>query len=226
MTSRGLYDTVVTIGFENDDATTFTVHRGLICHHSSFFRTALQGRFSEGQEKKVTLPAEEKEPFRVFMGWMYRMQLFDADVRFSLADYKTTSCAIEAYVFAIKRGIPCLKNAIVDLFVTTQIKERILPISVFQRLWSATPTDDGLRKLTVDWCVFFSLKDTVFDGESCSRWPKELLFKVLSRVILPAKRPEFRSSDDWTRLKCDYHDHADICKEVKEENNVVEAKSE
>jgi hypothetical protein len=202
-----LYNDIVTISFDDNSTTTYAVHHGLICFHSSFFRGALQGGFSESANKEVVLPAEEKEPFRTFLSWIYRMQLHDAGVNFIMTTGTQAIHMIKTYIFADKRGIPGLKNAIIDLLISAQIAERCIPTRTMQKAWEGTSENDGLRKLFVDWHVYCPLVPHFVKVGQPDLYLKEMLLVVLDRVIRRDSRPARRSDAEWKRLKCLYHDH-------------------
>ena len=186
----------------------FAVHRGLICYHSSFFRATFQGRSPDSDHKSIVLPRREKQPFRTFMSWIYRMQLFDPEINFTIHDGTQYDEIVRTYIFADKRGVPSLKNAITDLLISTQIKENVLPDARLQEIWEKTPEDDGLRKL--DWHVHLSLPPGIIHVDKPHRYPKDLLLRILDKVIKPSACPAFRVPADWIRLKCNYHDHTAV----------------
>lgn len=154
------------------------------------------------------LPAEEKEPFKTFMSWIYRMQLHDAGNNCTHHSRVQVTLIIEAYIFADKRGIPGLKNAIIDLLMNTQMAEMRLPAFAAVRIgWEGTSENDGLRKLFVDWFVYLEIMPAQFRVASMDHYPKEMLVILLDRVIQRDTRPAVRTDAEWKRLKCLYHDH-------------------
>jgi hypothetical protein len=167
----------------------------------------LQGGFSESAKNEVVLPVEEKEPFRTFLSWIYRMQLHDAGVNFSMKNKAQTIHMIKTYILADKRGIPGLKNAIIDLLMSAQIAERSVPTHAMQKAWGGTSENDGLRKLFVDWHVYCQLAPDFLNVGQPDLYPKEMLLLILNRVIRRDSRPALRSDAEWKRLKCLYHDH-------------------
>lgn len=201
-----LYDSILTISFDDKGETTFDVHRGLISYHSSYFRGALKAGPRNGKKKTLVLPAADKEPFRVFMRWMYTLRLHEPEVAFSMKTGSQTEDIVEAYIFGEKRGIPGLKNAITDMLIEACIKDNIIPCESLQKIWSSTAAEDGLRKLFLDWLTYYSLKEKWFSDHE--RYPAEFLCQLLNRVIHPKRRPSFRSNTQWREAKCTYHDHA------------------
>lgn len=204
--SSGLYDVVLTIRFDGDDSgTEFQVHRGLISYHSSHFRNALKGRSSNRKEKTITLPAFEIDSFRVFMRWMYMSRLHEPDVTFTMNTITSATEMIRAYIFANSRGIPGMKNAIIDALVEAQAKDKKIPMACLQYVWSNTAAGDGLRKLFLDWLTFNKLDKSLFDVYT--QYPAEFCCQLLERVVEPASRPPYRNQEQWLQSKCQYHDH-------------------
>lgn len=201
-TSSDLYDTLLTIRFDDGSDTTFDVHRGLICHHSTYFHSALKSEFVQGT--KCILPAADKDPFRVFMRWMYTLRLHEPETTFTMQNGGAQPM-IMAYVFASMRGIPGLKNAIIDLLLRNQIKLKFIPTSCLQYVWTNTTPDDALRKLFLDWYIYNPLKSDIFDYYN--QYPVEFMCQLMNRVIDPKTRPPLRSAADWLQSKCLYHDH-------------------
>ena len=59
--------------------TSFTVHKGLLCSESDFFKAALTGGFSEAREGVVKLADEREDVFEIFITWLYSGKLVVED---------------------------------------------------------------------------------------------------------------------------------------------------
>lgn len=202
-----MYDAIVTIRFDDEEATEFAVHRGLICYHSGFFRGALQGHFLESGEKVVTLPAFEAPAFRTFMRWMYTSRLCDPGVSFNIEVAKEVREMIDAYILADKRGIPGLKNAIIDLLIEANVECNHIPTLSVVQAWSSLPESDGLRNLFLDWLSMQKLGTGFFDDQHLDRYPPRFMLKLLQRITRPDRSPAMREDKQWLASKCLYHDH-------------------
>lgn len=101
----------------------FQVHKGLICHHSAFFRAALMGNCKES-EGVVVLENEEVATVETFVLWLYTSRLFNnidtARNRYNEIGDTTriSKQIIDAYMFGDYRGVPMFKNAAVDLLLS------------------------------------------------------------------------------------------------------------
>ena len=58
-----------------DESTEYTVHKKLLCHHSTFFDSAFNGTLKEAHTHEMRLPEDTKETFDVFVHWLYSSHL-------------------------------------------------------------------------------------------------------------------------------------------------------
>lgn len=111
-----MYDEVISVEVgTGNDKKKFGVHRGLICHHSSYFKAALLGDFKEAHEKHVALPEDDPEVFRVVFTWLYTRRLVgekEADIEgWNAYSLKFTKLC-KAWVFGDARGMSEFQNAV------------------------------------------------------------------------------------------------------------------
>lgn len=57
------------------DEKLYTVPRALLCHHSDYFQTSLNGKFRESTNGTVHLPEDDPESFVLVLEWMYKEYL-------------------------------------------------------------------------------------------------------------------------------------------------------
>jgi hypothetical protein len=69
----------ITVGPEDDSSRTFSVHKNLICKHSSFFRKAFTNSCKEGNDGHINLPDDCPESFELLYEWLYSRQVKAAD---------------------------------------------------------------------------------------------------------------------------------------------------
>jgi hypothetical protein len=60
----------ITVGPEDNSSRTFTIHKNLICKHSSFFRKAFTSNNEEGSDGHINLPDDWPESFELLYGWL------------------------------------------------------------------------------------------------------------------------------------------------------------
>jgi hypothetical protein len=78
---KTFYDTIVTIKVRLSQKL-FYIRKGLICHYSECFRTALSGDFKESEDV-ITL-ASDDEGFQGFYTWLYTGNVIDKNERVDL----------------------------------------------------------------------------------------------------------------------------------------------
>lgn len=133
----------VSIGPEK---TKFDVHKGPLCYYSSYFKAALKGGFKESRERVVVLKDETEETFKLFYLWLYSQKIL-VPVSTTLKDWQQL---VKLFVFADKRGIPKLRNNVIDAMVERDIRLRVDPIALNVYVYDNTPSSSPLRKLLVD----------------------------------------------------------------------------
>lgn len=60
----------ISVGLDGQQRT-WMLPKGLLSHHSEFFRAALEHDFKEGIERKVTLPEDDPRDFEIFVYWLH-----------------------------------------------------------------------------------------------------------------------------------------------------------
>jgi hypothetical protein len=139
---------------------------------------------------------------------MYTSCLYDPGSSFDIRVRKKIEEMVDVYVFADKRGIPGLKNAIVDLLIEAQIEAQLVPGHAIPKVWNALPESDGLRSLFFDWMSMKLLDvEKFFSDERLEWYPPNFMLKLLRCIAHPEKRPAIRKDRQWLAMKCRYHDH-------------------
>lgn len=138
------------------DETSYTVHEGIITHHSPFFRAALAHDFIEAHERKVHLPECSADTFEAYMEWIYTSKVV-------IEPTKAAACKghvgvfchdlMELYVFADSMQDLRLCNAIADecrectsAFATRLSTSNPLPSTV-DLLYSSLTERSPMRRL-------------------------------------------------------------------------------
>lgn len=202
---------MVTIRFDDgrSEEQVYTVHKGLICHYSSYFRGALEGRFREAKSRTITLPSEDKEGFRVFFSWIYTGRLYDAETDAGDKTWTPAYALFRGYVFADAKIIPTLKNVIIDRLMDLKCSRNCIPTSQMPYVWSNTTEGDKLRQLFIDWLTMGSLTPGFFNNNRAA-YPADLLWSMVVATMNTSTRPAARSNTEWLEHRCDYHDHNNV----------------
>ncbi|OSS51335.1 hypothetical protein B5807_03985 [Epicoccum nigrum] len=69
--ARVLGEQSVTATEIGPDRIQYTVHPGLLAHHSEYFKRALNGSWIEAEERLIKLEDVDCETFKIFLEWLY-----------------------------------------------------------------------------------------------------------------------------------------------------------
>ena len=186
----------------------FGFHRGILCQYSSFFRAALLGNFREAEEGLVVLPDDDPSTFKIFNTWLYSRR-----IRGQLQNGKEVPCEaielVKLFIFGDMRGIPALRNDVIDAFV----KERsTVHLEVIPYLYANTQPSSPLRRLFVDlinWQFEMSMDEKgVFrpDRGALAYFVPEFMMELLiAREKI--KRPISMWTCPFLRIRCSYREY-------------------
>lgn len=146
---RNLFETIVTV-LVGPDEKSYSLHKGLLCKHSSYFRAALTGSFVEATTQTVRLDEEDPAIFDLFVTWLYTQCIIPNDMSSKDVDWQILA---EQYVFAERRSSPSFKNAIIDtLAVKALDTKQFLPqYGTIKWIWDNTGDGASLRRFMVDY---------------------------------------------------------------------------
>lgn len=224
--SSSLFDTIVNV-FVGPDHVQFGIHKALLCQRSSYFKGALTGRFKEAREGTVTLEDEDPEVFSRFNTWLYTGSCIRDDDDATLA----MAPAFQLWLFAEKRMIADLQNAIIDQLITNRSTFDPKDGRVVQEIstedeeacisaWQNTTDESRLRSFIVDFFSFHLDLERIFHKERAARYPLALITSIAIR----AQKAGIDFSNDFfgdlRYYRCDsYHVHDDddpMCEEMGE----------
>jgi hypothetical protein len=191
---------------------TFSAHRGLLVHYSSYFRAALKPEWKEGDENAISLQDDDPDTFQVFFHWLYTKTLYNALEEDGSIPLGYTSL-FRAYFFADARGIPEFANAVIGCLFQVDLQTWPYPYNILLMVYDNTLPESNLRKFLVDVAInafTFSRLET-----NPEMYPKEFLSAVILRCkslrVYPGSKGVGRENYKSTMAAklCDYHDHSD-----------------
>lgn len=202
---RDEYDTMVKIVVGETPLTkSFEIHKGVLCHHSDYFRSALNGKFEEAEKAIVRLPSEDVVIFTYFRNWLYTRKLHAS----TKLDCKAMGNLdiVKLYVFADCRQIPSLANACINLLCEKVIETWRVPTECIAYIYARTLRGSMLRRFVIDViaATWTSVSEDKLDQEY---WDAEPL-RDLSKKLL--SRPKFHSKPSFSISfgnLCQYHVH-------------------
>lgn len=71
------FDTIVLVKVGPEEQK-FTIHKGLLCAVSTYFKAALEGGFKEAEEQMINMPEDDVEVFEHFQLWVYTGSFMEA----------------------------------------------------------------------------------------------------------------------------------------------------
>lgn len=204
-----MFDTIVSVkvGKEKQE---FFVHKGLICHYSTYFKNAFTGEFQEGHTGVVELANDSVAVFKAFYSWTYIRKLFEPVSEVGKVPL-TSEILTRLYVFGDARGIPSLKNASINALIDKIANEWNIPTPSIPYIYDNTPESCHLRKLAVDMVIFTGYTGAQLKALKLNHHYTTDFLKDLAAALLDITwgRPTM-TRDTWRkRDRCQYHDHSD-----------------
>lgn len=214
--SSSLFDTIVTI-LVGPNHIKFEIHKALLCHRSAYFKGALTGRFKEAREGIVTLEDEDPETFSRFHAWLYTGSCMKDDDTTPL----TIAPALQLWLFAEKRLVPNLQNAIIDQLIKSYTKTYTTNNPLVSEpspeeenaciaAWENSAEDSCLQKFITDHFLCHLDLETLFRESRAERYPLTL---IVSIAIRAQKAGLERKRDFFGGLRYEhcarYHVHVD-----------------
>jgi hypothetical protein len=187
---------------DNIDAESFVVHKGVVCHHSSYFRGACESKFKEGVDNVFVLDNHPRDTFRSFVRWLYAQKVCT-----NVADKEGSLGLARLWILADVRGVPALKSEVINELVKRCNKETFgkeqfeMSIETINLVYNETSPESPLRRLL----MFHYVADPTAYAKLFKADGEELPFEYLldiarkhSAAIVPPSR----------KLMADqFHDH-------------------
>lgn len=122
------------------------MQKALLCDSSTYFKTALNSQFIEGQTQTVNLDDEDPAIFRTYVAWLYQGHLNSQDIEGALDDPQSFGQHMaELIVFADKRGIIELQNDGISMLLSYIHKNGLPTLDVINCIYEmpkSTEIDD------------------------------------------------------------------------------------
>lgn len=130
----------------------------LLCFHSKYFRSALQGGFAEAKAKRVELLNEKPEAFELVVEWLYTHEIKapvrNAENSLSIDDEEPRfGRLLDTWMLADYLDLPKLQNFIMKMMNERVKHHQDVPIEEVNRVYPVcfdSPHSDWI----LDVCVF------------------------------------------------------------------------
>jgi hypothetical protein len=177
----------------------FTVHKGVLCSKSKFFRAACGERWKSGQEKIVRLPEVEAMVFQRYVDWAY------GDILVSEKDSKADMVMlVHLYLLGDKLDDVKLRNKAIKAMTSCSYVNRLAPhASTITLIWSNTTPSSPLRKWIIDHKMLRYSRPEF--AKEITEYPAELVQQIALKFIgqtpsqsadvFQAKLPEYLETE-------------------------------
>ena len=199
-----LLDSPVTL-LVGPEKTVFTMHKGLLCAVSSYFKAALEGDFKEAQEQTIELSEDDPQAMKYFQLWLYTQEILDEGENVSSMDWRLL---IGLYLLGEVRMIHKLQNEVIDLIIRKNPQETGFPLQVMYEIYDKTCPMSPLRRIVVDMSARLGdLDEWSWDfADGGERAQRDFLKDLVLALYKDRGKRQVRNV--W-KVRCDYHVHAE-----------------
>ncbi|KAL8967397.1 MAG: hypothetical protein Q9183_002937 [Haloplaca sp. 2 TL-2023] len=171
-----LYEDVIKIRV-GPDGEPFHVYKELVKRDAAFFKTALDGSFSEGTTQEISLPEDDVHTFRIYQTW-----LITGELRYNFDDEGLWLTLSKLWIFADKICSPRFENRIIDAIfdILAENDNENLPVAsadTVHYVYDHTVKGSRLRRLFTR--CFIQLAP---QNKRLVAYPSEFLAAVISRL--------------------------------------------
>ena len=195
----------------------WSLHRNLLCHHSSYFETEFQGHEvpksgkSDG-ENKLELPDDDPKGFELLVKWLYQGQLEDLPQGSDEDKYNSAVACHNLYILCDKFDMINLKNLAMDQYRRGLNEAQLVPdADEINEIYRASPIDSPFRRLMTKIAAR-QIMDPEVDKDAqtyrkCFEDNADFAVEMVNAIRYMSGGMLF---DDPTEDKgCEYHDHSD-----------------
>jgi hypothetical protein len=196
-------------------ALTFTVHEGLICASSAFFKAAMSHNWQESEKRTVRLEEDEPDLFGIYLNWLYCRTLPTREHHW---DYTEIFQLAKAYVLGDRLQDGDFTDCVIDAFIETfkgmvrrSEKNRRYPSAwIITYIYDHTSESSVLRRLLVDIYTYAGEHHWVAKCEPKDELPKAFLYSLAAAMFDIDKCTRSKAILNPVNLlaTCHYHQHS------------------
>lgn len=194
----------------------WSIHRNLLCHHSSYFETEFMGNEvpkaqKKSGEQRLDLPDEDPAGFELLVKWLYQGRL---DEMINMTDeqkYDYSVACHKLYMLCDRFDLP-LKNEAMDRYRQGLQEAQLVPdAEEINDIYRSSPKGSPFRKLMTQIAARQIMDpDSEKDAESYRRcFEDNPDFAVDMVNAIKAGTGGVLFEDPTESNHCAYHDHSD-----------------
>lgn len=195
----------------------WSLHRNLLCHHSSYFETEFQGHEvpkggkKEGGEK-LELSGDDPRGFELLVKWLYQGQLEDMSQMSEEEKYDYAVACHKLYMLCDKFDMIRLKNIAIDQYRQGLHEAQLVPdADEINEIYRDSPTSSPFRRLMIKIAARQIMDPEVEkDAESyraCFENNPDFAVEMVNAIRYMSGGMLFE--DPTAGDECVYHDHSD-----------------
>jgi hypothetical protein len=126
----------------------WSLHKNLLCHHSSYFETEFEGHEVPKDATKLELPDDDPKGFELLVKWLYQGQLEDVSQFLDEEKYDYAVACHRLYQLCEKFDMIGLKNMAMDSYRSNLNAAQLVPdADEINEIYRASPPNSPFRKL-------------------------------------------------------------------------------
>jgi len=211
--SRLLSGPVVDI-YVGKDKRRWTLHRNLLCHHSSFFEAEFLGNEVPKRkgDNRLDLPDDDPAGFELLVKWFYQGCLDEVSQMSDDKKYDYSVACHKLYMLCDHFDIPALKNVSIDQYRRGLAESQLVPdAEEINHIYRQSPAGSPFRKLMTQIAARQIMDpDSDKDAESyraCFTDNADFAVDMVNAIKHGSGGMLFEDPTDGD--ECIYHDHTD-----------------
>ncbi|EMC96831.1 hypothetical protein BAUCODRAFT_34231 [Baudoinia panamericana UAMH 10762] len=196
----------------------WSLHRNLLCHHSSYFETEFEGHEVPKHEKRdgsddtLELPDDDPRGFELLVKWLYQGQLEDASLLTEEQKYDYAVACHKLYMLCDKFDMIPLKNLAMDQYRLNLNAAQLVPdADEIDEIYRALPRGSPFRQLMTKIAARQIMDpETEKDADSyrrCFENNPDFAVEMVNAIRFMSGGMLFEDPTEGD--DCDYHDHKD-----------------
>lgn len=194
----------------------WTLHRNLLCHHSSYFEhefvnNEVSKAKKPGENQRLDLPEDDPAGFELFVKWLYQGQLDDVSQYSEEKKYDYSVACHKLYMICDRFDISALRNISIDQYRRGLLEAQLVPdADEINDIYRQSPVGSPFRRLMTQIAARQIMDpDSDKDAETyraCFENNPDFAVDMVNAIKIGTGGVLF--DDPTGGEECDYHGHA------------------